>query len=292
MIPMFETIFECSRAEEEFDPKMLDQRGGNRAVVIATESPEAQLLADGIESGLSIKKTWQNINWHLKESGQEMISLSSVYQGMRRLKPKIHLIQKRKQGSTDPKSAWSRARKDYCTQLLVRLGDTSIIDSLPRPIERRFDRDALGHLDLHQIVWWDETHRKCLIGGLSASKDYHITFPRDRNGNIDVVRGEYSKKKVSRLNVKYEKEARMGLGCAMVAPLDPNGNSLPSEGRRCALFDYSEKVLISIADYKKNMQIEFSRVRKSSANSQWVSRTSDPDTIYKNECVTKLKKMW
>ena len=81
----------------------------------------------------------------------------------------------------------------------------------------------------------------------------------------------------------------MGLGCAMVAPLDPNGNFLPSEGRRCVLFDYSEKVLISIGDYHKMKEIEFSRVRKSSAASKWVSRTSDPDMVYANQCVTKFK---
>ena len=54
--------------------------------------------------------------------------------------------------------------------------------------------------------------------------------------------------KKSILNVKYEKECRMDLGCAMVTPLDADNQPLPSEGRRCSLFDYTSKVLVSISN--------------------------------------------
>jgi len=89
---------------------------------------------------------------------------------------------------------------------------------LQRPIERRFNRDIIGKLDLHQIVWWDEIHRKCLIGGLSATKDYVLQFKRDKNDKIDFENGKYSDKIITKLNVKYEKECRLGLGCAMISP--------------------------------------------------------------------------
>ena len=176
--------------EEDFDPHKLDSRGGNRPALIPLDSPEAQILADGIESGLSINKTWKNINWHRKESGQEMICESSVYTALRKMQPKIEQISKRKQGSTDPSMPWCRARKEWCRQLLVRfgiLGDTEF----QHPIERRFCRQEIGHLDLSQVVWWDETHRKCLIGGLSATKDYYFKFPRDKEGQLDLEKGQY-----------------------------------------------------------------------------------------------------
>ena len=288
MIPIFERILECHRTEQNFDPKLVDKRGGNNPCVISLDSPEAQIIADGMESGLSIKKTWYNVNWHRKEADKEMVSEYSIYSAIRRMKPKLNKIQKRKQGSSDPDSTWSRARFEWATQLLVRFGKLKPQD-FPQPLERRFDRDSIGHLHLHQVVWWDETHRKCLIGGLSATKDVYLSFPRDSNGKLKVKGGKYSDKKVSRLNVKYEKECRMGLGCAVVAPLDPDGRDLPVEGRRANLFDYSGKVLISLADFEKMKGIEFARVRKSGPT-KWVTRTSNPELVYASECVKRLSK--
>ena len=91
--------------------------------------------------------------------------------------------------------------------------------------------------------------------------------------------------------MKYEKEYRMGLGCAVVAPLDTNGNILPPEGRRANLFDYSGKVFISLSDFEKMKAIDFSRVRKS-VPTKWVSSTSNPDKVYGNKWVKKLQKCY
>ena len=289
LINIFEQILECHRTEVNFDPKMVDRRGGNNPCVIDIASPEAQIIADCIESGLSVRRTWHNVNYHRKENEKEMVSEYAIYSAVRRMKPKLNKISIRKQGSADPSSSWSRARYEWSTQLLVRFGKLTPED-FPQPLERRYDRDSIGHLHLHQVVWWDETHRKCLIGGLSASKDVYLSFPRDKEGKLKVKGGEYSSKKVSRLNVKYEKECRMGLGCAVVAPLDPDGKDLPVQGRRAELFNYSGKVLISLADFKKMQSIEFARVRKSGP-SKWVTTTSNPDLVYASECVTRLKKV-
>ena len=288
LVPIFEYILECARSETDFDPRHLETRGGGRPVKITINSPEAQIVADCIESGLSWKKTWQTVNMHREESNLELLSLSSIVSVLRRLKPKIRKIKKRKQGSTDPSSPWATARKLWCTQLLSRFG--KLIKELPKPLERKFDPNVTGHLDLHQVVWWDETHRKCLIGGLSSSKDYHIEFPRDEEGKVDI-NGKYSEKKLSRLNVKYEKECRMGLGCAMVAPLDRDGCVEQSVGRRCNLFDYTSKVLISLLDYKKMKLIEISRVKRcTSASTKWIEKTREEGRVYANENVIKLKK--
>ena len=69
------------------------------------------------------------------------------------------------------------------TQLLAQLDELESED-IPRPLERKFAREEIGHLHLNQVVWWDETHRKCLIGGLSATKDVYLRFPRDKNGKV------------------------------------------------------------------------------------------------------------
>ena len=271
LLPIFENILECFRTEVDFRPNTLDTRGGKRPHLIRIESPEAQIVANGIESGLSIRRTWHNVNHHRLECGLELLSESSVVSIIRRMKPKVKKNRKRKQGSTDPNSHWSRARLQWATQLLVRFGELE--DELERPVERRFNRDEIGHLDIHQVVWWDETHRKCLIGGQSRTKHFHVMFPRDETGKVNVKNGEYSKKEISILNVKYEKECRMGLGCAMVAPLNDDNQTLPSEGRRCHLFDYTGKVLVSVTEGEKLIAKEIERVKTCSAkSSKWMKK--------------------
>ena len=290
LIPMFEHILEQFRTEHDFNPKDLETRGGQRPHLIKLDSPEAQIIADGIEGGLSINGTWQNVNQHRLEGGLELLSESAVVSTIRRLKPKLKRVKRRKQGSTGPNSPWSRARLEWTTQLLVRFGELGE-DDFPRPIERRFKRAEIGHLDIYQVVWWDETHRKCLIGGLSRTKNYHIMFPRTSDGKVDTKNGEYSNKEISILNVKYEKECRMGLGCAMVTPLDDNNSPLPPEGRRCKLFNYTSKVLVSISDGKKMMATEIRRVKNcSSKTTKWIDKVAPQDKVYSNDPVDKLKK--
>ena len=84
---------------------------------------EAQIIADGLESGLSIKNTWRNVNKHREENNEELISESCVAYTLRKMKPKLVCIKKRKQGSTDPNCNWSKARHLWSTQLLIRFGE-------------------------------------------------------------------------------------------------------------------------------------------------------------------------
>ena len=258
----FEIIMECIRTETDFHPGRLDLRGGNREMTIRMESPEAQIIADGLESGLSIKNTWRNVNLHREENNEELISESCVSYALRKMRPKLVKIKKRKQGSVDPNSPWSKARYEWTTQLLVRFGklDQDSLDEV-RKGEDRFNRDLIGALAIDQVVWWDETHRKCLIGGASGTKPYQMLIPRNRDGKIDIEHGEYSKDLKTQLNVKYEKECRLGLGCAMVTPKADDGTHLPSVGRRCFPFNYTSKVLIGFDNFDKMVKTEISRVK-------------------------------
>ena len=85
------------------------------------------------------------------------------------MRPKIVNMTKRKQGSSDPDSNLAQARCAWTRQLLSRFGR---LHREPKhgPVEKRFDGDIQGKLALDQIVWWDETHHKCLIGGQNPSK--------------------------------------------------------------------------------------------------------------------------
>ena len=118
---------------------------------------------------------------------------------------------------------------------------------------------------MDQIVWWDETHRKCLIGGISSTRDFCLQFKRDEKGKLDFKNGEYSSKEIKKLNCKYEDEGRFGLGCALVTPLDQDGNTLFHLGKCFQFFDYSGKLLISPDDFEQKKQQEFHRVKSLSS---------------------------
>ena len=234
LIPIFEHILELFRTEHDFNPKHLETRGGQRPHLIKLDSPEAQIIADGIEGGLSINRTWQNVNHHRLECSQELLSESAVISTIRRLKPKLKRIKRRKQGSTDSNSHWSRARLLWTTQLLVRFGELGE-DELEKTLERRFHRDTIGHLNIHQVVWWDETHRKCLIGGLSRTKNYHIMFPRNSTGRVDTKNGEYSNKEI---NTECKIRERMQDGSGVCNGHTPRRGQPTFTFRRETLFTF------------------------------------------------------
>ena len=206
------------------------------------------------------------------------------------MKPKVVSIKKQKQGSSDADSSWAQARYAWTRQLLARLGELERT-SKHGPIEKKYDGALQGKLSLDQIVWWDETHQKCLIGMQNPSKAFYILFPRNKQGRIDVDNGENSKERKFVLNVKYEKECRLGLGVTMVTPLGPDSTPLSSEGRRCHPFDYSSRVMISMDDYQRLLKFEFQRIKSlKDQNGYWIKSIHDSNIPYYNDDpLSKLK---
>ena len=287
-------ILDCARSGKKFRPEIMETRGGKRPPTFKLDSIEAQIIADACESGLSTERALSFLNQHLYEQGKPLANKSSVISLMIRLNPKLKRVSKRKQGSSDPDAPWSKARMLTVTQLLVRLGELEVS---PEPntttIPNKFDRSKLGAIELDQIVWWDETHRKCLIGGFSSARDFCLVFKRDENGKLDSQNGTYSNEEIKKLNCKYEDEGRFGLGCALVTPVDENGNELEQQGRRCELFDYSGKLLVSPDDWQLKMEQEFRRVKSlsSSRNHYWIENTAPKGTIFCDSPVKTLPKI-
>ena len=106
MVPIFERIIVCFKVGEKFCPSL----GGNRPVTIRLNSNEAQIIADGMESGLSIQRVWENTNMYRREKNDELVSEAAIYYAVLNMKPKIVNMTKRKQGSSDPNSNWVQAR--------------------------------------------------------------------------------------------------------------------------------------------------------------------------------------
>ena len=157
LIPCFEKVTECIRKELEFHPSMVENYGGNRNVTIRMDSAKAQILTYGLDAGLSIWRCWKNINKLRYNNSDDQISESCVWYALKSMRPRIVKVQKQKQGSSNLEYCWSQTRYDWTCQLLARFGE---LKHVHRPIQRRFKWNLIGKLDLDQVVWWDETHRK------------------------------------------------------------------------------------------------------------------------------------
>ena len=283
--PIFRHVIECTRTGIPFQVKDVTKYKG-RTPKISIKSASAQIIADCIESGLSVKRACYQLNEHLFENNEETVSESAVYHLIKTLKPQVNVVKKRKQGSTDPSHKWSRIRYGFCKQLLARFGVKQFPNDRPC-----FNRSVAGPLEVSQVVWWDETHRKCLVGGLSSSKEFVLKFKRNSEGKLDADNGEYSKEECRKLDCKYEQEGRFGLGCAVIEQQKQDGSWF-ERGMKCKLFDYSGKTLISLKDYEAKKNQEFLRIRSLSTKSAvWISNPRQPGTIYECDALTVLNKI-
>jgi hypothetical protein len=119
-------------------------------------------------------------------------------------------------------------------------------------------------LSMYQIVWWDESHQVCKLATDGTGNKTQVRFHRDPSGKLDP-KGKL-KDPHKELRVKYEKEVRLGLGCAATKCRTTD----LVEGKRCKAFCYSGKVVLSIKDYDDKQKTEIKRVRSLKGNNFWV----------------------
>ena len=102
-----------------------------------------------------------------------------------------------------------------------------------------------------------------------------------------MERGVYNKNnQPKRATFKYEQEGRFCLGVAKVERQD--GKII---GKRCPVFDYTEKKIVTISAYKQEMTHELERVKKlTSSSSPWVDKIKT-EKIWLCEFLGKLKGM-
>ena len=123
-----------------------------------------------------------------------------------------------------------------------------------------YDKYQIPSLTSTQLVFFDKVHAKQVCGppSTSPSNECNILFPRNVEGKVDVERGVYdTKNQPNRANFKYEQEGRFCIGVAKVESQD--GTII---GKRCPVFDYTEKKMFTTDAYKKEILNEFARVRK------------------------------
>ena len=96
-----------------------------------------------------------------------------------------------------------------------------------------FNKKKLSPIKIEATSWWDKTHKVCDIGG-NGNQDFFLWFPRDTNGIIDLNNGQYNKDlNMYKVKVKYNKEVRMSIVCAINHKKDDGGEATIKEGKRC-----------------------------------------------------------
>jgi hypothetical protein len=147
-----------------------------------------------------------------------------------------------------------------------------------------FDPDKMEPLKPQQVAWWDETHRKCIIGGQRAGATHYVRFPRTPEGKLDLEAGNFDDSEVAWVNVKYEKEVRLCLGCGIYEEED--GTTV---GVCAKPFCYSGKLLVSLKDDRKNVVVEIARVKSLSHPGPWLADTREDGQVFEHDKTSKLK---
>ena len=78
--------------------------------------------------------------------------------------------------------------------------------------------------------------------------DYNVLFPRNEEGKVDVKIGVYETNNQPRkATFKYDQEGRFCIGVAKVESKEYGTIT----GKRCPVFDYTGKKIVTIDAYKK-----------------------------------------
>ena len=111
------------------------------------------------------------------------------------------------------------------------------------------NKEQLPYLTSTQPVFFDEIHVRQVCGPPETSlvNGHNIRFPRDEEGNVDVKNGQYgTNNQPKKATFKYEQEGRF---CLDVAKIEGKNGKIT--GKRCPVFDYTNKKIVTIDAYKK-----------------------------------------
>ena len=251
-----------------------------------------------------------------RKENKPLVGISAARNAYLRLNPVKLKIAKKPQGSNDANSNWAKASFNWSKQLAICFDVLNPLKTLDPPLPPllpqsdasttapillpstaddlppQFDRRKLCTYVRHQVAYWDEMHPDCDLRNCHAvtapQNNFVYRVPRNNDGKIDLRHGTIKNNNPTETKVKYSKEARLGLGVALV--LLPDGTE---EGRRCEPFDYTEKVVVSNADWNKLVQNEIQRVKNLTGDCHghkgpWAVSKRD-GKIYEDDNSNKIK---
>ena len=140
-----------------------------------------------------------------------------------------------------------------------------------RHVPSCYNKYQIPSLPSTQLVFFEEVHVKQACGppSTSRSNECNIVFPRNEEGEVDVERCVYdTNNQPKKATFKYEQEGRFYL---CVAKVEIQYGTII--GKRCPVFDYTDKKIVTIHAYKKETRNELERIRKlTSSLSPWVEK--------------------
>ena len=128
-----------------------------------------------------------------------------------------------------------------------------------RHVPSCYNKSQLPSFTSTQLVFLDKVHVKKVCGppATSLSNECNIVFSVNEEGEVDVERGIYNtNNQPKRATFKYEQEGQFYLSVAKV-----EGQYGTIIGKRCPVFDYTEKKIVMINAYKKEIMNELERIR-------------------------------
>ena len=311
-----EQVYKCHIVGIEWDYDTfsnMDKSGRKTEIVL--EPGELQIIADFYQHGSSIEVVHQVFNkWRVSENRKPVTEYTIRYALKLTLDQRMltkyifryalkYLLEPqtlqinhiRQQG----KERWIKARYRWVTHLLIRLGELKP-DDLPQdlwdrsgPLPACFDPEKCTKICPAQIVWWDETHKKCHIGdpGTDTASEW-TGFARDPDGSgrvLPVAAGGVITEDAhpSCLHVKYEKELRIALGVAVVMK---NAETEEVEGKKCPIFEYSGALIKSHSDYLLLREAEIKRAN--GLEGQWLPYRNKPEGEAPNPYKARYGDTW
>ena len=84
----------------------------------------------------------------------------------------------------------------------------------------------------------------------AGGNECNVLFPRNEEGKVDVKRGVYeTNNQLKRATLNYDQGERLFLGVAKVESKEDGTIT----GKRCPMFDYTGKKIVTIDAYKKEI---------------------------------------
>jgi len=120
MYKIFENTLACEKKGIQYEGEYKRKSNFRPTVQIDKDSVLAQVIADAIEDGYSERQATVIGNNYQLSINSPFITRNQVKGLVKTLQPEVSAVERTKQGSSDPSSPWSMARKNWMTQLLVR----------------------------------------------------------------------------------------------------------------------------------------------------------------------------
>lgn len=228
-------VTEILKARYEFNLTNEEVRKqSGRPSLINEGTDEAIIIILSLEKGLGLGNATILVNEHRRVKGDDPISYSAV-QRFCSSSPILSCTRRatKKSGNDDKGSIWANARLNQANQLIRQL------DS--------------GELNIEAIVWWDEKHKKCILG--CCTKDEWRVCRNEAGEICDEEHGGKFPDKLKVTSVKFPKEARGIFGAALVS----KDNIL--QGVKAEPFEYTEKMVVGPANFEKKIKAEVARVK-------------------------------